>query len=108
LDVTVESYYEWAIDRRPFAGAEPSIPGATYVDDLAPYIERKLFTVNTGHATIAYYGFVAGASAISDALVIPTVMDAVRAVLAETKTLLVAKHGIDADAQQAYIEKILV
>jgi len=108
LDVTVESYYEWAIDRTPFAGAEPSIPGATYVDDLAPYIERKLFTVNTGHATIAYYGFVAGASAISDALAIPTVMDAVRAVLAETKTLLVAKHGIDADAQQAYIEKILV
>jgi mannitol-1-phosphate 5-dehydrogenase len=34
--------------------------------------------------------------------------DAVRAVLAETKTLLVAKHGLDPDAQQAYIEKILV
>ncbi len=108
LDVTVESYYEWAIDRTPFAGAEPTIPGATYVDDLAPYIERKLFTVNTGHATIAYYGFVAGASGLADALAIQSVVDAVRAVLAETKTLLVAKHGIDPDAQQAYIEKILV
>lgn len=108
LDVTVETYYEWAIDRTPFAGAEPTIPGATFVDDLGPYIERKLFTVNTGHATIAYYGFVAGASAISDALAIPSVTDAVRAVLDETKTLLVAKHGLDPDAQQAYIEKILV
>lgn len=108
LDVTVETYYEWAIDRTPFRGSEPTIPGATYVDDLEPYIERKLFTVNTGHATIAYFGFLAGASAISDALANPSVADAVRSVLEETKTLLVAKHGLDADAQQAYIEKILV
>jgi mannitol-1-phosphate 5-dehydrogenase len=108
LDVTVETYYEWAIDRTPFRGSEPAIPGATYVDDLEPYIERKLFTVNTGHATIAYFGFLAGASAISDALADPSVMAAVRAVLAETKALLVGKHGLDADAQQAYIEKILV
>ncbi|AWB88574.1 mannitol-1-phosphate 5-dehydrogenase [Homoserinimonas hongtaonis] len=108
LDVTVESYYEWAIDRTPFGGAEPSIPGATFVDDLAPYIERKLFTVNTGHATIAYYGFVAGASAISDALARPEVEAAVRSVLMETKQLLVEKHGLDSAAQQAYIEKILV
>ncbi|MHA6693941.1 mannitol-1-phosphate 5-dehydrogenase [Homoserinimonas sp. A520] len=108
LDVTVETYYEWAIDRAPFRGNEPAIPGATYVDDLEPYIERKLFTVNTGHATIAYFGFLAGASAISDALANSSVADAVRSVLDETKTLLVAKHGLDADAQQQYIEKILV
>lgn len=108
LDVTVEAYYEWAIDRTPFAGAEPVIPGATFVDDLGPYIERKLFTVNTGHATIAYFGFLAGASAISDALAMPAVEASVREVLDETKSLLVAKHGMDADAQQQYIEKILV
>jgi mannitol-1-phosphate 5-dehydrogenase len=107
LDVTVESYYEWAIDRTPFGGAEPSIPGVTWVDDLAPYIERKLFTVNTGHATIAYYGFVAGARGIADALGRPEVESAVRAVLGETKQLLVDKHGIDAGEQQAYIDKIL-
>jgi mannitol-1-phosphate 5-dehydrogenase len=108
LDVTVETYCEWAIDRTPFGGNEPAIPGATFVDDLGPYIERKLFTVNTGHATIAYFGFLAGASAISDALAMPSVENSVREVLDETKSLLVAKHGLDADAQQAYIEKILV
>jgi mannitol-1-phosphate 5-dehydrogenase len=108
LDVTVETYYEWAIDRTPFDGAVPVIPGATFVDDLGPYIERKLFTVNTGHATIAYFGFLAGASAISDALAMTAVENSVREVLDETKRLLVAKHGMDPDAQQAYIEKILV
>ncbi len=108
LDVTVESYFEWVIDRTPFRGNQPVIPGATFVDDLAPYIERKLFTVNTGHATIAYAGFLAGASAISDALALPAVETAVRAVLGETKQLLVVKHGIDEQEQQGYVDRILL
>lgn len=108
LDVTVESYYEWVIDRTPFGETALSIPGATFVDDLTPYIERKLFTVNTGHATIAYCGMQAGANAMSEAIAVPAVAATVRAVLDETKTLLVAKHGVDPEAQQAYIERILV
>ncbi|TFD37120.1 mannitol-1-phosphate 5-dehydrogenase [Cryobacterium sp. TMT1-19] len=108
IDVTVEAFYEWVIEQGAFNGAVPVIPGATFVDNLAPYIERKLFTVNTGHATVAYLGGVAGASKISDALLVPAVLDGVRAVLEETSTLLVAKHGLDVDAQRAYREKILV
>ncbi|MDH6181768.1 mannitol-1-phosphate 5-dehydrogenase [Microbacteriaceae bacterium SG_E_30_P1] len=107
LDVTVETYFEWAIESPPFAGAAPVIPDAHWVEDLAPYIERKLFTVNTGHATIAYAGHLAGVELVYDALALPEVDSAVRAVLAETKALLVAKHGLDADEQQAYIERIL-
>jgi mannitol-1-phosphate 5-dehydrogenase len=107
LDVTVETYFEWAIERPPFGGQEPSIPDATWVDDLAPYIERKLFTVNTGHATTAYHGFARGIKKLSDALADDLVRDAVTGVLAETKQLLVAKHDFPAEAQQAYVDKIL-
>lgn len=107
LDVTVETFFEWAIDRTPFGGEEPGIPGVTWVDDLAPYIERKLFTVNTGHATSAYFGYAAGVHTISDALADPAIRDSVDAVLQETKALLVAKHGFSDDQQQAYVEKIL-
>jgi mannitol-1-phosphate 5-dehydrogenase len=107
LDVTVETYFEWAIERPPFAGDEPSIPDATWVDDLAPYIERKLFTVNTGHAATAYHGFVRGIKKLSDALADDVVRAAVEGVLAETKELLVAKHEFSAEAQQAYVDKIL-
>jgi mannitol-1-phosphate 5-dehydrogenase len=107
LDVTVESYFEWAIERTPFGGQEPSIPDATWVDDLAPYIERKLFTVNTGHATTAYHGFVRGISKLSDALDDDVVRAAVEGVLGETKRLLVAKHEFSDEAQQAYVDKIL-
>lgn len=108
LDVTVETFYEWVIDRTPFGDAAPVIPGATFVDDLSPYIERKLFTVNTGHASAAYFGFEAGLEKISDAMADQDVAEDVRAVLEETKQLLVAKHGFSNDEQEAYVQKILV
>jgi mannitol-1-phosphate 5-dehydrogenase len=108
LDVTVETFYEWVIDRTAFAGAEPAIPGATFVDDLSPYIERKLFTVNTGHASAAYFGFEAGLEKISEAMADQDVAEDVRAVLEETKQLLVTKHGFSNDEQEAYVQKILV
>ena len=104
LDVTVEAFFEWAIERPPFGSAAPEIPEAHFVEDLAPYIERKLFTVNTGHATTAYHGFLAGASSISEAIRMPAVEAEVRAVLAETKSLLIAKHEFAPEVQQAYID----
>ena len=107
LDVTVETYFEWAIERPPFGGNEPSIPDATWVDDLAPYIERKLFTVNTGHATTAYHGFARGIKTLSEALADDRVRAAVEGVLSETKQLLIIKHGFTDEAQQAYVDKIL-
>jgi mannitol-1-phosphate 5-dehydrogenase len=107
LDVTVETYFEWAIERPAFGGNEPTIPDATWVDDLAPYIERKLFTVNTGHASTAYHGFVRGIHKLSDALADDEVRAKVQGVLAETKQLLVDKHEFAPEAQQAYVDKIL-
>ncbi len=107
LDVTVETFFEWAIEAKPFGDNPPVIPEAHFVDDLAPYIERKLFTVNTGHATTAYHGFLAGAESISEAIAIPAVLAEVRAVLGETSLLLVAKHGFDPAVQNAYLEKNL-
>jgi mannitol-1-phosphate 5-dehydrogenase len=107
LDVTVETFYEWVIDRTPFGDRAPVIPGATFVDNLEPYIERKLFTVNTGHAAAAYFGYEAGLGKISEAMADQDVAADVRAVLDETKELLVAKHGFNREEQAAYVQKIL-
>jgi mannitol-1-phosphate 5-dehydrogenase len=102
LDVRVEPFFEWAIEAAPFGDAVPSIPGAHFVDDLAPYIERKLFTVNTGHAATAYLGKIAGATTIDEAIGMPAVRAAVTAALEETSRLLVTRHGFLVEAQNSY------
>ena len=110
LDVTIESFHEWVVDETPFqtAGVEhPEIFGVTWVADLEPFIERKLFTVNTAHAAAAYHGIDRGWVSIREALATPELQAEVRAVLAETKTLIVEKHGFSDEEQQAYIEKTL-
>ncbi len=107
LDVTLETFSEWVVDRTPFAGAEPDIVGVTWVDDLGPFIERKLFTVNTAHATAAYHGRDRGIGTIREVLADAALERTVRGVLDETKALLVAKHGFAEAEQQAYIDKTL-
>ena len=107
LDVTIESFFEWVVDRTPFKGETPDIYGVTWVDDLGPFIERKLFTVNTAHAAAAYHGIDRGWVSIREALATPELQAEVRAVLAETKALLVDKWGFAPEEQQAYIEKTL-
>lgn len=107
LLVTVEPFFEWVVDRSQMVGEVPQIEGITYVDDLAPYIERKLFTVNTGHAVIAYMGYQLGMTTIDQAMQNEKVAKAARGALQETGALLTAKYGFDAQAHGQYIEKIL-
>lgn len=107
VDVTVEPFFEWAIERPPFGDDPPNIPGAHFVDDLEPYIERKLFTVNTGHATTAYFGAQAGIEQVSDALADPAIGTKVASALEETSALLEAKHGLDAAELADYRATIL-
>lgn len=107
IDVTVEPFYEWAIERGPFGDTPPSIPGAHFVDDLHPYIERKLFTVNTGHACTAYLGAQAGAERIADALADERIAAQVAAALEETSALLAVKHGLDPRELAEYRATIL-
>ncbi|CAG8952485.1 hypothetical protein HYFRA_00001232 [Hymenoscyphus fraxineus] len=108
LDVKLEKFYEWVVDRTPFQDhAVPSIDGIKWVDDLFPYIERKLFTVNTGHAAAAYHGYYHQKTTVYDALQDPVIIAEVRRALAETSTLIVGKHGIQEQEQQDYVNKII-
>ncbi|KAI9851085.1 MAG: hypothetical protein M1838_004517 [Thelocarpon superellum] len=108
LNVKIESFFEWVVEQAPFHDHEhPDIPGVKWVADLKPYIERKLFTVNTGHAAAAYYGHNRGRKTIYDALADPAIHDEVQKALQETTTLIVDKHGIELSEQKAYVEKII-
>lgn len=102
LDVLVEPYYEWVVETTEDI---PEVKGMTIVDDLAPFIERKLFTVNTGHAVIAYYGYLAGKTTIDETLADPEIEREVRETLKETGAYLVKQYGLDEQEHLAYIDK---
>jgi len=107
LSVTVEPYKEWVIADKERKNKELNLTGAKYADNLEPYIERKLFTVNTGHATTAYVGKAKGHSTIAEALEDSQVLAEVRAVLEETGALIVEKWGLNNSEHQEYINKII-
>lgn len=107
LDVAVEEYFEWDVERAGFVGPVPEIPGMTPVDNLEAYVERKLFTLNTGHCTAAYLGKLRGLGTIGEAVADPEVFATVKAAMQQSGEGLVRKFGFDHDAHFAYIEKIL-
>lgn len=107
LKVVVEPFFEWAVDRSQMFGDFVPVEGVHYVERLEPYIERKLFTVNTGHCSAAYMGFLKGFTTIQDAMGSEEVTDHVRAVLEETGAALIGKHGFDPSEHGKYIDTIL-
>jgi mannitol-1-phosphate 5-dehydrogenase len=107
LHVIVEPFYEWVVDETKWVGLKPTIEGITFVDGLLPYIERKLFTVNTGHATAAYLGYHEGCKTIDEALDNKFVNLTTKHVLEETGHLLIQKYQFDPNEHQQYIKKIL-
>lgn len=107
VDVLVEPFYEWVVDASQIKGDRPSIAGVTYVEDLLPYIERKLLTVNTGHSAVAYLGYARGLETIHAALEDAAVRDTAAKALEETGLLLVREYGFDPEEMRAYREKVL-
>lgn len=107
LTVTVEPFYEWVVEEPEDAKFMLEIAGLTYVPDLTPYIERKLFTVNTGHAVTAYFGHIRNIESIEDAIHNEKVLFIVRSALEETGALLEKKFQFSHQEHQAYIDKII-
>ena len=106
-DVAVEAFCEWVIDSGNLSGIKLEIPSATFVDRLEPFIERKLFTVNTSHLSAAYLGQRAGHATVVLALNDPAVMKKTKAGLEETSKVLVRKHNFDPAAHSRYVKKTL-
>jgi mannitol-1-phosphate 5-dehydrogenase len=109
MNVKIEKFFEWCVEQKPFenGGKKPDIKGVHYVDDLEPYIERKLFTVNTSHATAAYYGHNRGIKFIHEVLHDKDLNAIVRGAVQETARLIIDKHAVDAQEQSEYVEKIV-
>jgi mannitol-1-phosphate 5-dehydrogenase len=104
LLVKVEPFYEWVIDTKGIKG-QLTIEGVHFTDRLEAFIERKLFTVNTGHATVAYAAYRKAHQTIPDALKDKEIEDLLIGVLSETSAYLVRQYGFDEAAQNKYMFK---
>lgn len=107
LFVSVEPFSEWVVDKTQMKNPEIVLSDVEYVDDLEPYIERKLFSVNTGHASVAYTGASLGYQTIDEAIADEKVLTTLENVLKETGSLLIAKWQFDPQVHQAYAQKIV-
>ena len=75
----VEPYYEWVIDSSVVqTGAPLPQNNVVLVDNIQPYIERKLYIVNASHAALAYVGYLLGYSTIQQAMHNPQIDQLVR------------------------------
>ena len=106
IDVVVEKFYEWNVERASIKG-DLQMEGMNLADNLIAYIERKLFTLNTGHAITAYLGKLKGLGTIADSIADEEIFTIVKAAMQESGEGLVAKYGFDHDAHFAYIDKII-
>ena len=107
IDVAVEKYYEWNVEEKAFVGKAPEIAGMNMADNLLAYIERKLFTLNTGHAITSYLGKMKGCQTILESIETPEIYAVVHAAMQQSGEALVKQFGFDHEAHFKYIEKII-
>ncbi|MFA0901296.1 mannitol-1-phosphate 5-dehydrogenase [Vibrio cholerae] len=107
LEVTVESFSEWIVDEQQFKGEIPQIEGMEKTDNLMAFVERKLFTLNTGHCVTAYLGCLKGHRIIREAIEDPSIHAQVKQAMQESGEVLIRRYGFDRALHSAYIEKIL-
>ncbi|KAJ7117477.1 mannitol dehydrogenase C-terminal domain-containing protein [Mycena epipterygia] len=116
LDVGVEEFFEWIVegpalkggDGRSTGALDVPIEGMTLTDNLSAYNERKLFTLNAGHAITAYLGYLKGLRTVDESIADPDVATVVRGALhGEAGAALCRKHKFDEKEHGAYIEKIV-
>ena len=91
LYVEVEPFCEWVIDESQIKNKSFKLEGVHYANNLEPFIERKLFSVNSGHARVAYSSVYKGYKTILEGLQHKEILSALKGVQKETRALLLAK-----------------
>lgn len=100
--VVTEPFCEWVV-AGDFPAGRPEWPGATFVDDVAPFEQRKLWLLNGSHSLMAYAASARGHEAVSDAINDPVV----RGWVEEWWDEAVRHLSLDADHLTAYRQALV-
>lgn len=107
LDVAVEAFHEWNVERSAWVGELPQLEGMHLTDTLEAHVERKLFTLNTGHCSTAYLGYLRGCVTIAEALADERIFAAVKGAMEQSGEALIRKFGFDRARHVVYIDAVL-
>ncbi|KAK6541347.1 hypothetical protein TWF694_007161 [Orbilia ellipsospora] len=107
LDVGVEDFYEWVVDQDALK-AEHNIHGMKLAKNLLAYVERKLFTLNTAHATVSYLGYLKGYKTVNEAIEDGQIYGIAKEAVEESGAGLLKKHKVfSKDEHEKYIRTIM-
>ena len=104
--VVVEEFYEWIVDRNLIKG-DLELEGMIKTDNLMAYIERKLFTLNTGHAITAYIGKYKKYKTIDESIKDADIRNIVKGAMGESGEVLIKRYSFDREEHFKYIDKII-
>lgn len=107
IDIVVEEFFEWNIENVNIKGGDLNIEGANLVENLTPYIERKLFTLNTGHCITAYFGILKGYTYIHESIKDDYIRNIVIGAMQESSQALSIEHNFNINDLYNYINKII-
>lgn len=108
LAVTTEDYFQLAIDATALRSALPDIAGIVQTSDLEAVLAQKLFTLNAGHAAVAYWGHLKGYETISDAVSDTTIRRLVDGLFDEVGQVITLYYpSISIEQQSAFAAKTL-
>lgn len=102
----VEPYYEWVIDENQLdPNTSFNLNNVRFVDDMQPYIERKLFLVNASHAAYAYVGSLFGYHTVQEAIKDKHINALVKKFVDENKVYFEKKYNMSMTDLNEFTEK---
>ncbi len=105
LTVPVQDFWQLPVDIDGIKGEPPAIEGVIYQPNFAGFLERKIFTYNTGNATIAYLGYLKKRYTLADAANDEFIVSVLDQGYQETNRALSLKHQCGLEEQTAFSEQ---
>lgn len=105
--VQSQDFWLLPLDADALVGSLPPIQTLDPVHDFGNALERKLYTYNTGNATISFLGWLRGHTLLAEAASDPVILAVAKRVYDEMGRALVAKFGFDPDDQVRYAARSL-
>ncbi|WAI18933.1 MAG: mannitol-1-phosphate 5-dehydrogenase [Buchnera aphidicola (Brevicoryne brassicae)] len=106
LFIIAEDFQEWIVNCNQFKGEVPIITNMNLSNNLDPFIVRKLFTLNTGHAIAAYLGWIKKYKTIHEAILDEKIRFIVKSAMQESGNFLIKHYNFNSNDHFSYIEKI--